>query len=124
MSSSRAASLDKPATASEPPSAERLYDWSLRALMAVIVGGLVACAVFLAWRWAQPAAEVSDRVPLSTIQRPAKSAPTAEPAQKDAGQVLLQPGQMYRCEGNGRVTFSDQPCTEGSSRVVALPAAK
>jgi hypothetical protein len=26
-------------------------------------------------------------------------------------QVLLAPGQVFKCESGGRVTFTDRPCT-------------
>ena len=112
-------------TAPARPNAERLYDLSLRVLMAIVIATLIGCVVFLAWRWLNPAPAPSSVVPLTAVERP-----PAEPARPDEvaptanAQVLLRPGQMYRCERNGRVTFSDQPCTEGAARVMTLPAAK
>jgi hypothetical protein len=107
------------------PNAERLYDVSLRVLMAIVIVTLIGCVVFLAWRWLNPAPAPSGFVPLTAVERPAaEPARPADVAPTANAQVLLQPGQMYRCERNGRVTFSDQPCTEGAARVMSLPAAK
>lgn len=107
------------------PNAERLYDLSLRVLMAVVVATLIASVGFLTWRWMNPAPTPSSLVRVTAVVRPATApASPLEPAPMANAEVLLKPGQMYRCDRKGRVTFSDQPCTEGSSRVMTLPAGK
>ena len=112
-------------TAPAQPNAERLYDLSLRVLMAVVVATLIACVSFLMWRWLNPLPPPSSLVPMTAIEPPAVAAARPrDPAPTASAEVLVQPGQMYRCERKGRVSFSDQPCTEGSSRVMSLPAAK
>lgn len=109
----------------EKPKTERVDEFSLRVLMAVIIVTLIACVAFLTWRWISPVPVPSSLVPLTAVERPAATQPQPlEPAPTASAEVLLKPGQMYRCERNGRVTFSDHPCTEGSSRVMKLPAGK
>lgn len=107
------------------PKTERLDDLSQRLLMAVVIVTLIACIGYLTWRWINPAATPSSLVSVTAVDPPAARLPqNAEPAPAVSAEVLLKPGQMYRCERNGRVSFSDQPCTEGSSRVMPLPGAK
>jgi len=118
-------SLQQLAISTVPAHVERLYDLSLRVLMAVVVVTLIACIGFLTWRWLNPAPVPSSMVTLTAVTPPTSlPARAPEPAQSATAVVLVKPGQMYRCERNGRVTFSDQPCTEGSSRVMRLPVAK
>ena len=93
--------------------------------MGAVVVTLIACIGFLTWRWLSPAPAPSSIVPLTAVSRTAHlQLPAPEPVPTATAQVLLKPGQMYRCDRNGRVTFSDLPCTEGSSRVMSLPVAK
>lgn len=40
--------------------------------------------------------------------------PSATPAPK--GEVLMAPGQIFKCEVDGRMTFSEQPCTAGGDK--------
>lgn len=109
----------------EKPKTERLDDLSQRVLMAVVVATLIACIGFLIWRWINPAPVPSSLVTVTAVERPATAQPQPlEPGPTASAEVLLKPGQMYRCERGGRVSFSDQPCTEGSSRVMSLPAGK
>jgi hypothetical protein len=113
------------AVSTVPAHAERVYDLSLRVLMGAVAVTLIACIGFLTWRWLNPTPVPSSMVQLTAVSRTAHSqVPMPEPVQTATAQVLLKPGQMYRCERNGRVTFSDLPCTEGSSRVMSLPVAK
>ena len=103
---------------------ERMHDVALRVLTVLVVVTLVACVGFLTWRWLNPPTAPSESVALQPVEpRPQPVAPPAAPVAAAAPQVLLAPGHMYRCERNGRVTFSDQPC-DGSARVVKLPEAK
>lgn len=92
-------------------SADRLYDLSLRILMVVVSVGLVASVAFLTYRWLAPPRPVQPDVPVVEVGiKPAQSAtPTAAPAPK--GEVLMNPGQIFKCEVNGRITFSEQPCS-------------
>lgn len=91
--------------------ADRLYDLSLRILMVVVSVGLVASVAFLTYRWLAPPRPVQTEVPVVEVGiKPAQAAtPAAPPAPK--GEVLMNPGQIFKCEVNGRITFSEQPCS-------------
>jgi hypothetical protein len=55
--------------------------------------------------------------------RPAPPAkPVAQPAPK--GEVLMNPGRIFKCEVNGRVTFSEQPCAAAPGEVKVEPVVK
>jgi hypothetical protein len=97
--------------ATDNSSADRLYDLSLRILMVVVSVGLVASVAFLTYRWLAPPRPVQNEVPVVEIGvKPSQSAtPVATPAPK--GEVLMHPGQIFKCEVNGRITFSEQPCS-------------
>jgi hypothetical protein len=98
------------AAAAENTSADRLYDLSLRILMVVVSVGLVGSVAFLTYRWLAPPRPVRTDVPMMEIgARPAPATkPDASPAPK--GEVLMNPGQIFKCDVNGRITFSEQPC--------------
>src|SRR5262245_7271462 len=99
----------QPATADT--SADRLYDLSLRILMVVVSVGLVASVAFLTYRWLAPPRPVQTEVPVVEVGvKPTQAAtPAAPPAPK--GEVLMNPGQIFKCDVNGRITFSEQPCS-------------
>ena|SRR5882672_828374 len=99
------------AAATDNSSADRLYDLSLRILMVVVSVGLVGSVAFLTYRWLAPPRAVQTEVPVVEIGvRPTQLiVPTAAPAPK--GEVLMAPGQIFKCDVNGRITFSEQPCT-------------
>jgi len=91
---------------------DRFFDFSLRVLMLAVVAGLIACVAWLTWHWSRPPAPASDEVPV------AQTAPKAEPSfargaeeRRDSRQLLMAPGQVFRCESGGTVTFTDRPCT-------------
>lgn len=89
---------------------DRVYDLSLRMLMAAITVVLIGCIGLLSWRWMNPPQHDGALVPVSQIAP--KSAP-ATPVQTTAvapEQVLLAPGQVFRCTIDGRITFTDRPC--------------
>lgn len=94
---------------------DRFYDFSLRILMGVVSIVLVGCIGFLAFRWLQPQAAAEPGIPLVQVEmKPAERAPAAPPAPAPKAEVLANPGKIFRCEAQGRVTFSDQPCPEGA----------
>jgi hypothetical protein len=97
--------------AADNSSADRLYDLSLRILMVVVSVGLVASVAFLTYRWLAPPRPVQSEVPVVEIGvKPSQTTtPAATPAPK--GEVLMNPGQIFKCEVNGRITFSEQPCS-------------
>jgi hypothetical protein len=102
-------------TAAEDSSADRFYDLSLRILMVVVSVGLVGSVAFLTYRWVAPPRPVQTEVPVMEVgvkPLPA-AAPFAAPAPK--GEVLMAPGQIFKCEVAGRITFSEQPCAAASA---------
>lgn len=112
------------AVAADDSSADRLYDLSLRILMVVVSVGLVASVAFLTYRWLAPPRPVQTDVPVVEIGVKAtqSTAPVATPAPK--GEVLMNPGQIFKCDVNGRITFSELPCPAAASAEKAAPAAK
>jgi len=104
-----------PTGTAEDSSADRFYDLSLRILMVVVSVGLVGSVAFLTYRWLAPPRPVQTVVPVMEVGvRPLPAAtPSASPAPK--GEVLMAPGQIFKCEVNGRITFSEQPCAAAGS---------
>lgn len=116
----------QPVSPSNPPadysSGDRLYDLSLRILMVVVSVGLVGSVAFLTYRWLAPPRPAQTEVPVVEVGvKPAQAAP--QPSQKQApAEVLLNPGQIFKCEVNGRITFSEQPCTAAAADKKSEPA--
>jgi hypothetical protein len=110
--------------AADNSSADRLYDLSLRILMVVVSVGLVASVAFLTYRWLAPARPVQTEVPVVEVgvRRTPASTPSAAPAPK--GEVLMNPGQIFKCDVNGRITFSEQPCAAAGAEKKLEPPAK
>jgi hypothetical protein len=105
-------------------SGERFYDLSLRILMVVVSVGLVASVAFLTYRWLAPPHPVLTEVPVFEVGvKPAQAATPATPA-APRGEVLMNPGRIFKCEVNGRVTFSEQPCAAAPTDVKVEPATK
>ncbi len=92
------------------PQNDRVFDLTLRILMVAISVALVGCIGLLAWRWIHPPRTEQPIVAVSAVKpAPAPAVTTRTTATPDS-QVLLAPGQVFRCVANGRVTFSDRPC--------------
>lgn len=109
-------------TANEDSSADRFYDLSLRILMVVVSVGLVGSVAFLTYRWVAPPRLAPAHVPMLEVgvkPLPAVT-PAAAPAPK--GEVLMAPGQIFKCEVEGRITFSEQPCTAAGAEKKAESA--
>jgi hypothetical protein len=116
LEDNRAMQTSAPHTAAENSSADRLYDLSLRILMGVVSVGLIGSVAFLTYRWLAPPRPAQAQVPLIEVgvkPLPPK-APAAAPAPK--GEVLMAPGQIFKCEVDGRITFSEQPCAAGADK--------
>lgn len=114
-------------TASTDPASdgsERLFDWLLRGLTIMVILTLVACVAFLAWRWLGRKDTDNSLIPVTEIDRPVPPLTSESTDQSSGDEVLVKPDQMYRCEGQGQVSFSDRPCTEGRARVMELPEKK
>lgn len=94
---------------------DSFLDLSLRILTGVIVAVLAVALVMLIWNFFSPRLPVDAPVPVVEIApkpaAPPEQAPSAAPTK---GEVLLNPGQVYKCVINGRTTFSERPCPEGS----------
>jgi hypothetical protein len=111
-------------TAADDSSADRLYDLSLRILMVVVSVGLVASVAFLTYRWLAPPRPIQTDVPVVEIGvRPAQAATPAAPA-APKGEVLMNPGQIFKCDVNGRVPFSEQPGAAAPAEKIIDPPVK
>lgn len=98
---------------------DRFYDFSLRVLMGFVTIVLLGCIGFLAFRWFQPRAATDPGVPLVQVEvKPPTEPATAPAAPEPKAQLLLAPGKIFRCELQGRVTFSDQPCRDGAAQTI------
>jgi len=91
--------------------ADRGFDLSLRLLTILVLIALAGSVGLLAYRWLAPRFSENDREPLSSQTNP--PAPAVSPA--DSGpshgeEVLMDPGRVFRCEEQGRVSFSDHAC--------------
>lgn len=111
-------------TTADDSSADRFYDLSLRILMVVVSVGLVGSVAFLTYRWAAPPRPVQTNVPVMEVG--VKPAPTVTPSAAPApkGEVLMAPGQIFKCEVAGRITFSEQPCSAAAAEKKAEKAEK
>jgi hypothetical protein len=115
----------EPASAAAPvltpaaSAADSSFDLSLRLLTALVIFALVGSVSLLAYRWIDQNRRNSDAVPVpasSTAPAPVAKIPERGPLHRD--EVLMDPGRVFKCEDQGRVTFSDQAC------VSAAPAAR
>jgi hypothetical protein len=95
---------------------ERFFDLLIRLLMAATGAVLVVCVAFLIYRWVNPPATPNHDIQLTEV--PVKSTDSLQraesPISADA-QVLLAPGQIFKCVVNGHVTFSDRGCAKGAT---------
>jgi len=103
-------------------------------LLSLLVGGAIALS--LVWQL------VAVLSPLVDFQATALSMPSTDPVDEEAGppawaavddaasaaapDELLAPRiathfTVFRCEVNGRVTYTDRPCERGGMRVLRLP---
>jgi hypothetical protein len=90
---------------------DRFYDFSLRLLMLALGAALIGCLVWLAWRWSHPPAGNATVVPVTQVSPKVEPAPVKDAAGRDTPQqVLLAPGQVFKCQNGGKVTFTDRPC--------------
>jgi|SRR5882672_256076 len=99
---------------------ERFFDLLIRLLMAATGAVLVVCVAFLIYRWVNPQTTPSHDIQLTEV--PVKSDDTLQRAESPisaAAQVLLAPGQVFKCVTNGRVTFSDRACATHATEAEA-----
>jgi hypothetical protein len=120
-------SPDDAATASPPPAmpaADTSFDLSLRLLTALVMVALAGSVSLLVYRWIAPRLEEGNSGPVPASTRhpaPAASAPDQAPPHRD--EILMDPGRVFKCEEQGRVTFSDQACPGAGSGSAQRPAA-
>ena len=91
---------------------DRSFDLSLRLLTVLVSVALGASACLLLYRWLAPRFAHYDAEPVAARANHAAPAPKAtdvNPAHVD--EVLMDPGRVFKCEDQGRVSFSDQACT-------------
>jgi hypothetical protein len=100
----------QPATNTAHSPGDRLYDLSLRILMAVVSVGLVASVAFLTYRWLVPPRAPEVTVPVVEVGVKPAQASTSVPAAPPKAEVLMNPGKIFKCEVDGRVIFSEQAC--------------
>jgi hypothetical protein len=113
----------EPGIGADATTGDRSFDFSLRMLTVLVLVALAGSVGLLAYRWVAPQfAQFDSGPPTVTTARP-KLAPaksTAGPAHGD--EVLMDPGHVFRCEEQGRVTFSDRACpAAGGSVAPAVP---
>lgn len=93
------------------PSHDLYEDFALRILMGAVFLALIGCLLFLAHRWTQIEARTAVDAPVVEIDVPHDVlAAHEEPQPRSAPQVLLAPGQVYRCNDARGVTYTDRPC--------------
>jgi len=98
-----------------PSAADRSFDLSLRLLTALVLAALAGSVSFLAYRWLAPRLSQTDSAAATMKIAPRPAAPVASEAGSTRGdQVLMDPGRVFRCEEQGRVSFSDQACANGA----------
>lgn len=93
---------------------DRYFELTLRILMLAVAAALLGCVAFLGYRWAQPARPDTSFVQVVQAPSPAVAVPLPARAEPTPAQVLQAPGRIFRCEVQGRVTFSDQACREAA----------
>ena len=102
------------ATAAQHAGDDQNFALSLRLLTVLVLAALGGSIAFLAYRSLTPASlgtgpgVVRDMKPPMPVPD-ARSAGNAKPADE----VLMAPNRVFRCEERGRVTFSDEACTDG-----------
>jgi len=97
-----------------PGAGDRSFDLSLRLLTALVLVALAGSVSFLVYRWLAPHLSQTDSGPVATKISHPKDAPAAAVDGATHGdQVLMDPGRVFRCEEQGRVSFSDQACPNG-----------
>ncbi len=93
---------------------DRYFDLTLRILMLAVAVALLGCVMFLVQRWSRPAPADTSLVQLVQAPAPAVAVPLPARAEATQAQVLHVPGRIFRCENNGRVSYTDQPCRPGT----------
>jgi hypothetical protein len=95
---------------------DRSFDLSLRLLTTLVVIALTGSVSLLAYRFIAPRLSRGDSGPVTAQPNP----PMPPPAESATGpakgdEVLMDPGRVFRCEDQGRVSFSDHACTSSTA---------
>ncbi len=105
----------------EATAGDRSFDLSLRLLTVLVLVALIGSVGLLAYRLISPHFYEPDAGSVTITTNRPKPAPAKDSAGPDKGdEVLMDPGHVFRCEEQGRVSFSDRACTQGAA---AAPAA-
>jgi hypothetical protein len=105
-----------------PPQAggDRFYDLSLHILMIFVSVALVGSVAFLTYKWLAEPRDTRAYVPVVPIAaKPAPPAANTTPSAAPPREVLMNPGQIFKCNTNGRITFSEQPCPAAAAAEAA-----
>jgi hypothetical protein len=120
-----------PSTSPAVDASDRSFDLSLRLLTALVIAALIGSLSLLAYRWLAPRFISDGASPIATQSaRPAVAKPPVDADASHRDQVLMDPGRVFRCEDQGRISFSDEACTSGGnakelpvpSRATPVPA--
>lgn len=90
---------------------DRYFDLTLRILMLAVFVTLLGCVTWLMHRWSAPAPDEGALV--SVVEAPEPIVPRTMPQRspiEPVAQLLHAPGHIFKCERNGRISYSDQPC--------------
>lgn len=92
---------------------DRYFNLTLRILTLAVMATLMGCVVWLMHRWIQPAQADTSYIEAVQAPQPPVAAPLPVQAPPVAiAQVLQAPGLIFKCERNGRISYSDQPCRD------------
>jgi hypothetical protein len=98
------------------PGSDRYFDLTLRILTLGVLAALLGCVAFLMHRWSQPGAPESSLVQVVQAPTPAVAVPLPAPSEAAVRVLHAPPGRIFRCDNQGQVTFSDQPCRDANAR--------
>ncbi len=104
---------------------DRSFDLSLRLLTALVTVALAASVSLLLYRWLAPRLAHYDTEPVATRASHAAPPPkTTDVNPTHVDEVLMDPGRVFKCEDQGRVSFSDQACGSASPGTAGSAAAE
>jgi len=98
-----------------PNAGDRSFDLSLRLLTVLVLIALAGSVSFLAYRWFAPRFLHGDNERVTaTTSRPPEAPPAAVAGPAKGDEILMDPRRYFRCEEQGRVSYSDQACPNGT----------
>jgi hypothetical protein len=117
MTEDLSSSTDAATADPSPPlaAADSGFDLSLRLLTYLVTVALAGSVGLLIYRWIAPHLDEGNAGPTpASASRPAPAATAPDQAPQHRDEVLMDPGRVFKCEEQGRVTFSDQACVGGA----------